>query len=81
MPKVQLMLTQGASYALKKLYLMHIFFSGAMTVIATHHGKVMMTIAESRRTNDEMPENEGKARRSAGKSTMDSGRAIMAVRR
>ena len=43
MPKVELRLTHAASYALKKLYLMHIFFSEEVAVIATYHGKAIIT--------------------------------------
>ena len=43
MPKVQLMLMHAASYALKKVQLMQIVFSGKVTVIATYHGKAIIT--------------------------------------
>ena len=53
MPKVQLRLTQAVSYALKKVYLMRIVFSGAMEVIATYHGKAIITRTAPRQNNDD----------------------------
>ena len=41
----------------------------------------MMTKSESRRSNDDTPENKGKAREKSYELYEDSGREIMAVRR
>ena len=42
MPEVQLMLTHAPSYAFQKVNLMQFFFSEAMAIIATYHGKAIM---------------------------------------
>ena len=41
----------------------------------------MLTTSESRRSNDDTPENKGKAREKSYELYEDSGRAIMTVRR
>ena len=56
MPKAQLKLTHAASYALKKVHLMQIFFSEAVAVIATHHEKAIIRKTALRRSIDNTPE-------------------------
>ena len=56
MPKVQLNLTHTASYALKKVPLMQFFFSEAVVVIATYHGKAIIGKTAPQKSNDDMTE-------------------------